>query len=169
MPSAVDLHFPSLTPLIDEWWRGTHEQGVPPHITLLHPWVDAVGESELNLVRGIAAETPTFDVSFTAVEAFPAGAVYLRPEPDALLRDLIARFASAFPKTPLYGGAIADPVPHLTVVRAEPGAATEAARRRIAEALAPHLPVTVPVTALAVMQPDAGGVWRTLHEIALGG
>ncbi|MFK3677219.1 2'-5' RNA ligase family protein [Microbacterium sp. NPDC090218] len=169
MPSAVDLPFPELTPIIDDWWRGTHEPGVPPHITLLYPWVDAVGDAEVEKVRRIAAEAPAFDVSFTAVEAFTAGAVYLRPEPDRPIRDLIARLAAAFPETPLYGGAIADPIPHLTLARTEPGVATESARRRIAEALAPHLPVTVSVTALAVMEPDEGGVWRTLHEIALGG
>lgn len=169
MPSAVDLPFPELTPLIDEWWVGTHEPGVPPHITLLYPWVDVVDAADLEKVRLVAADTPAFDVSFTTVEAFEAGAVYLRPEPDRPIRELIARLASAFPDTPLYGGAIADPIPHLTITRSEPGAATESARRRIAETLAPHLPVTVSVTTLAVMQPDADGVWHTLHEVALGG
>ena len=169
MPSSVDLHFPQLTPLIEEWWRGTHEPGVPPHLTLLYPWVDAVGESDIDKVREIASATAPFEVSFTAVAAFAAGAVYLRPEPDDRVRELMARFVSAFPDAPLYDGAIADPTPHLTIRRAEPGAATETARQRIAEALGPRLPVTLPATAFAVMEQDADGFWETIHEVALTG
>lgn len=169
MPSAVDLPFPELTPLIEEWWRGTHEPGVPPHITLLYPWVDAVGASELDEVRRIAAETPAFEISFASVAAFPASAVYLRPDPDQPIRELMARLASAFPDSPLYEGAFADPVPHLTIVRTDPGVDTEAVRLRIETALAPHLPVRVRVAALAVMEQGSDGIWRTLHEIALGG
>lgn len=169
MLSAIDILLPELTPFIDGWWRGTHEPGVPPHVTLLYPWVEVVSDADLEKVRQVAAEIPAFTVSFTAVEAFEAGAVYLRPEPDRLVRDLIARLASAFPASPPYGGAFTDPVPHLTIVRAEPGDATMSAQRRIAEALAPHLPFLVPVTALAVMQRDDGGVWQRTQEIALRG
>lgn len=169
MPSAVDLPFPELTPLIEEWWRGTHEPGVPPHITLLYPWTDAVGASDLEKVRRIAAETPPFEISFASVAAFPASAVYLRPDPDQPIRELMARLASAFPESPLYDGAFAEPVPHLTIVRTDPGLETEAVRRRIETALAPHLPVQVSVTVLAIMTQGPDGIWQTLHEIPLGG
>lgn len=169
MPSAVDIHFLDLTPLIEEWWRGTHEPGVPPHITLLYPWVDAVTDDDLEKVRRVASANAAFEVSFTEVAAFAAGAVYLRPEPDLPLRRLMADLAHEFPNTPLYGGAIADPVPHLTIARTEPGAATDRMRRRIAASLASRLPFTASVSTLAVMAQLDDRSWRTRTEIALGG
>lgn len=169
MPSAVDVHFPDLAPLIEEWWRGTHDPGVPPHITLLYPWVDAVTDDDLAKVRRVASANAAFEVSFTGVAAFAAGAVYLRPEPDLPLRRLMSELAREFPGSPLYGGAVADPVPHLTVARTQPGAATERMCRRIAASLAPCLPLTASVSTLAVMEQLDDRTWLTRTELALGG
>lgn len=169
MPSAVDLHFPELTESIEFWWRGTHDIGVPPHITLLHPWVDVIAESDLEKVRQIASTMSPFEVSFESVEAFAAGAVYLRPAPAEPIRNLMRSLASAFPDFPLYDGAIADPVPHLTLARTEPGRETDKLRRTIAESLAAHLPLITSVAAIAVMERRADETWETLASIPLQG
>lgn len=168
MPSAVDLHFPELTTLIEEWWRGTHDPGVPPHITLLYPWVDLVTEVDLDKVRQIASSTRAFDMVFAGVDVFTAGAVYLRPEPEKPIRALMAALAHQFPESPLYGGEIADPVPHLTIARATPGAAVTAMLERISVSLASRLPLAVSVVALTVMEQRSDGSWRTLIEFPLG-
>ena len=169
MPSAVDLHFPELAESIEVWWRGTHDLGVPPHITLLYPWVDVVTESDLEKVRQVASRTSSFEFSFASVEAFAAGAIYLRPTPDEPIRNLMRSLASVFPDSPLYDGVIADPVPHLTIARTEPGLATDTMRRTIAESLSSYLPLVKSVSAFAVMERCADGAWGTLASFPLLG
>ncbi|MDQ0727900.1 2'-5' RNA ligase family protein [Microbacterium sp. W4I20] len=169
MPSAVDLLFrPELTRLIAPWWQGTHEPGVPPHITVMYPWMDAVTDADLQRLEDVASETPAFEVSFTSVEMFEAGAVYLRPDPDQPIRNLMKKLGREFPESPLYGGAFADPVPHLTIARAEPGAATVALHQRIAASLTPELPFAASVDALAVLTRQPDGIWRRRAELPLG-
>lgn len=169
MSSAVDLLFPELTETIEEWWRGTHDDGVPPHITLLHPWVDVVTDGDVEKVRHIASTTSPFDIAFASVESFAAGAVYLCPVPEAPIRNLMRSLARAFPDSPLYGGAIADPVPHLTIMRTEPGQETEEMREAIAESLSSQLPLTTTVSTIAVMERRPNGAWHIRTSVPLLG
>ena len=43
MDSSIDVLVPSIAPLIDQWYRATPGaiDGMPPHITLLWPWLPA--------------------------------------------------------------------------------------------------------------------------------
>lgn len=169
MPSAVDLLFPELTETIEKWWRGTHDDGVPPHITLLHPWVDVVTEGDMEKVRHIASTTSPFDIAFASVASFAAGAVYLRPTPEYPIRNLMRRLDKAFPDTPLYGGAVADPVPHLTIMRTQRGEEAEEMCEVIAESLSSRLPLTTSVSTIAVMERRPNGIWFTRASVPMLG
>lgn len=168
MASSVDLHFPQLSELLSPWWPGTHPAGVPPHITLSYPWVDAVTEEAIEAVTEIASTTSRFEVRFTGVDTFDSGVVFLRPEPDREVRNIITRLARRFPEAPLYGGTITDPIPHLTVARASPGASVQELRADIADALASVLPIHLPVTVLSVMEERPNGNWVTISQPTLG-
>jgi 2'-5' RNA ligase len=165
MPSSVDLHFPQLTEAIGEWWNGIHPAGVPPHITLLYPWIDDVSDRDLDVVADIASSTPAFTVTFTEARTFAGGVVYLHPEPQDTLRALMHRLAEAFPDSPIYDGAFRDPQPHLTVAKTDSPEEADAVREQISRTLA--LPLSSTVTALAVMTQRSGAAWATISQPAL--
>jgi 2'-5' RNA ligase len=90
--------------------------GMPPHITLLHPWRPSpVSEEDLADATAVFNGVEPFDVTFARLARFP-NVIYLVPEPDQVLRNLMERTAAAFPDTPPYEGVFTDVVPHLTVV-----------------------------------------------------
>jgi len=95
---------------------------VPAHVTVVYPFVppDRIDAAvEAALARAIAS-VEAFDASFERVEWFGDGVLFLAPDPDAGFRQLTAAVAAAFPEHPPYGGAWADPVPHLTVGAGSP-------------------------------------------------
>lgn len=168
MTSSIDLHFPQLTDLLKPWPRGIHAESVPPHITLLHPWRHPIADTDLRLVSAIAGRHDPFAVTFTDVAIFESGFVYLKPAPHNTLTQLIAGVMETFPDTPPYGGAVASPVPHLTVGAAEPITRLRDLHTEIAESLGPHLPLVEPVHALSVMEERPDGRWRTVADFGLG-
>ena len=90
--------------------------GVPAHVTLLYPFVDAerlvVGHA-LEAQRAVSNVEP-FECSFASIARFddPPVAIYLEPKPVEQFGALTA----AFPKFPPYGGTVGQVIPHLTVV-----------------------------------------------------
>jgi len=168
MKSSIDLHFPQLADFVQEWWQGVHPKGVPPHITLLYPWRQPITDTDLGAVSAIAAAHDPFTVEFTAVASFASGVVYLRAEPQSTLRRLTSRLVDAFPDTPPYGGRFADPVPHLTLGKARPGAELDGLQAQIAESLSGHVPLVEDVCALSVIEEQPDGSWRTVTSFTLG-
>jgi 2'-5' RNA ligase len=140
--------------------------GVPPHVTILSPFV-AAGTLDRDVRRRLAAaisDTPAFDVRFGAVERFD-DALYLAPVPEAPFRDLIRVVSRAFPGYPPYSDASYQPedvIPHLTIAIGDgtgfDGYAREAARA---------LPLERRVRAVTVLAEDAEGRWRTRWRLRL--
>jgi hypothetical protein len=95
--------------------------GAPAHVTLLYPFLDpdAVADEELRELEAFFARRAAFEFELAGVCGFP-GVLYLVPDPlppfDALTRALAAHY----PACPPYGGAVADPIPHLTVAQSPP-------------------------------------------------
>ena len=110
------------------------------HLTVLVPvpWPlpDGVGEA----LGGLAASTTAPEVVLQRLAAFPDGVLHLVPEPDAAreaLQALHAAVRALLPQVRPYDGAVADPVPHVTVDRLGPDVDEESTHA----ALAPLLPV----------------------------
>jgi 2'-5' RNA ligase len=140
--------------------------GVPPHITLLFPFIPApelgseIRARLADAIRGI----PPFDVRFRAVAQLP-DALYLAPEPAAPFRALITAVCLAFPALPPYADPTLDPSdvePHLTIALGD-GARFDV----LAADVRPALPFTRRATAVAVLAESDGGTWRTRWRLAL--
>jgi len=122
--------------------------GIHPHITVMIPFLPAaeLGEDgELPALRTLCSQYESFDVSFSRTARFPR-VLYLAPEPAepfiALARQLMERWPQIGP----YGGGGKELVPHLTIATSRP----ERVFDKVAEALAPELPVRVPIESAQV-------------------
>ena len=114
--------------------------GVPAHVTVLYPFRSMVDYRVADVVGGLAADVPAFDVEFAALARFPGEVVYLAPVPATPFRRLTARVASTprplvtwtrrsgrdFRSTPVSPGSRCSP-------RTPPGAGTSPATGRSAE------------------------------------
>ena len=88
---------------------------VHAHVTVLGPFLDDPTPADLEAVAAIAADVPAFDFELDRFGEFADGILHLLPDPDASFRELTRRLVAAFPQCPPYGGAFAEPLPHLTV------------------------------------------------------
>jgi hypothetical protein len=168
--SSIDILVPASMSVVDTWYGRTQSaaDGMPPHITLLWPWVGApVPTGTIDRLRAAATGLAPFVLRLGDVARFP-GVVYLAPEPRRLVDDVIARLAAAFPETPPYGGRFGDaPVPHLTVGTSDDerhlDVIEHAARARLVR------PLTVEVDRLTVSEEGLGpgGRWAVRAEVLL--
>ena len=144
----------------------TARRGVPPHVTVLYPFVaaSALTVGVRTRMAHVAAAHSPFAVTFASAARFP-GAVYLAPEPSAPFISLTADLFSRFSAYPPYGGDIAVDglIPHLTMAVAED---VEAAA--VAHEMASALPIHVVVRSLAVIAEDRMGRWSLCWRLRLG-
>lgn len=138
--------------------------GVPPHVTVLHPFPPVADAETVGTLAEVVARTPAFDCEFREIVWFPDGLLTLAPDPAEPFRALTAAVFTAFPDHPPYGGQY-EPVPHLTLGYAD----TPLVERRTAAALVePDLPVRCRIERLHLMASDAIGLWHTVCEVPLG-
>lgn len=168
--SAIGIAFPQFAPALARWREPSLPaamRAVPPHITLLGPWRPApLTPGDIVAVRKALAGIEPFRLTFRAIERFPSrGVLYLRPEPDAPLRELIQRLARAFPETPPYGGAVADPVPHLTIAASTPAADMDRLQDEITRELGRRLPLDALVREITIAEQQTDGTWIAAHRL----
>jgi len=164
---AVVVAVPPAEAVVQPWWGEFDEAaryGVPPHVTVLFPFLPAgeVSDGVLGALAAIAAAEPAFEVVFASCARFP-GALYLRPEPEAPFRRLTAAVVARWPQAPPYGGEF-EPVPHLTV------AYTVGSERfdEIEADVGSRLPLRVKVSELQLLAFD-GARWARRQAVPLGG
>lgn len=111
-------------------------EGVPPHLTVLYPFLAAerIDAQVLVALGGLFAGHAPFEVRFPRFGRFP-DLLWLAPEPDGPVRALTAAVAARWPEAPPYGGAFADPAPHLTVAHGQPEEVYAAVEKECADAL----------------------------------
>lgn len=172
--SALLMEFPAAEQLVAHW-RRTYDPaasaGIPAHVTVLFPFLDAgadgrpgsVDERVREELRELVGGHPAFDVTFSTLCRFP-DVLYLAPEPAEPLRALTRALVARWPDTQPYGGQFTEIVPHLTVAHAadpEVFAAAEAD-------LAPRLPLVTEATAVSLYVSD-GTRWHRRTSFPLGG
>ncbi|HKG50448.1 MAG TPA: 2'-5' RNA ligase family protein [Actinomycetales bacterium] len=143
--------------------------GVPPHVTILYPFLSPseVDELVLTALSSAVRSVPAFDCAFPATRWFGDDVVWLEPSPGGPFRDLTEAVWRRFPEYPPYGGRYDDVVPHLTVAERELGSidmlkAAESAVRAM-------LPVRARVhEALLIAGSSRPSSWRTVHVLPLG-
>jgi 2'-5' RNA ligase len=170
--TSIDIWLPSVAPLVDRWRLATVEvaaRGIPPHITLLYPWRPApLRASDILEATAALAGVKPFTVTLGRLGRFP-GVLFLWPEPDDQLRAIMRRLSLAFPDTPPYGGAILDPMPHLTVAKAASEAELDPLVAEVREHLGQHPPLSVTIREVVLGEEDADGRWIARASLPLGG
>ncbi len=151
LETGLVIPVPAVQEMVQQWSNradAVPPVGIPPHVTLLYPFVppEQVEEHLDELERFFGAET-AFDFSLTEVGWFGRDVVYLRPEPIDLFRGLSERIGRHWPDYPPYGGAHTEPVPHLTI--ADDG--DPAAMEEIAAWAAKPLPIACRADAVWLM------------------
>jgi hypothetical protein len=140
---------------------------VPAHLTVLFPFVPpaAIDEAVLARVREVVGGGEPFTATLTRTGWFTDRVLYLAPQDPAPFVALTEAVVRAFPDQPPYGGRFAEVVPHLTVGEGAPPDTLRPAEADVAR----HLPITVPVTEVALLVGSAeDDSWRVLHRVALG-
>jgi 2'-5' RNA ligase len=141
---------------------------MPPHVTLLYPFIEAdrLSPKIVDSIARVVERFDAFECDFVGISRFPAkgaqpAVLYLRPEPEERFREMTAALSVAFPEYPLYGGAHVDVVPHLTV--AADGRAPLAS---ISAQLTTCLPINISVSEVWLMELTAEG-WTTVEGFRL--
>jgi hypothetical protein len=160
--TALVIEVAEAEPLVGEF-RAAFDRsaalGAPAHVTLLYPFLhpEAVSDAELRELEAFFALRAAFDFELAGVCGFP-GVLYLVPDPlppfDALTRALAHRY----PACPPYGGAFADPVPHLTVAQSPPAPSLDAVAATFQGRADPLLPVRCTAGSVTLLV-KRGGRW----------
>jgi 2'-5' RNA ligase len=153
--TAVIVPFPAAAPYVEK-----PTPGIPPHITLLFPYVAPVTDGVVAELREVLAGVARFDVVFARVERFP-GVAYLAPEPADPFAELTAELVRRHPECPPYGGAF-PVVPHLTIAQGE-----DAALDRVAADVAPRLPLVTEAVEAQLL--EEGDPWRLAAHFPFAG
>jgi 2'-5' RNA ligase len=135
------------------------------HVTLLFPFVPrtAVTPALVGELRAFFAGRPRPAFDLARVDVFPRVVAYAAPEPAGPLRQLIGELAAAYPETPPYGGAYAEPVPHATLVAIDDGEAAGARAR-----VEPLLPVRCEPDRASLLEEFEPNRWRELEPLPFG-
>jgi 2'-5' RNA ligase len=166
--SGVVVLVPDADPLVGSWrlrYDPAAAQGMPAHITLLHPFLpDTRLDHEVtDGLRDLLAPMPAFDLELRRTARFPE-TIYLEPEPDDPFRRMTAAIAAAWPEAPPYGGMYPDVIPHLTVADRVTVEVMDEAER----AVGPALPVCTRVAEAHLFVFD-GDRWQPRASFPLGG
>lgn len=143
--------------------------GVPAHMSVIYPFVPPadVDDDVLARLAGAVGTVRAFDCEFRRTEWFGADVLWLAPEPDAPLRELVGAVVREFPAHLPYGGLYDEPIPHLTVGELRLGSTAElgAAER----AVHAHLPIRARIDRAVLLagRPERGS-WRPVAEFRLG-
>ncbi len=167
--SALIVPVPEADPVVGRFRRALDSgaaAGVPAHITVLYPFmpVEQVDQDVLAQLRDLFVTIEEFECSLASIAWFDRSVMYLRPEPDALLRQMTQLVVGRWPRWPPYGGAHGDPTPHLTI--ADNG--DDDAMRRAAVTVAAQLPLDIVVSEVHLYAGSSEpGSWHHVQTLPL--
>jgi 2'-5' RNA ligase len=118
--SGLIIEVPEASAVVDQWRQQLDPLaplGVPPHITVLFPFVKAteIDQDTTAKIQRLAASVRSFQFRLTHTGWFEQQVLWLAPNPEAPFVELTARAAGAFPDYPPYGGQFTEVIPHLTI------------------------------------------------------
>jgi 2'-5' RNA ligase len=140
---------------------------VPAHVTILYPFVEPGRFPEhLGRLRSVVGAFEPFAFTLAEVRSFGEEVVYLSVEPERPFLELTDAIVAAWPEYQPYGGAILEPIPHMTIAVGASVVDAESVRN----AARSLLPSSAVAQELWVMVGTAEPpVWEVGHVIALGG
>jgi hypothetical protein len=141
---------------------------VPFSITLLYPWIprDSLTDADLDGLRSFFAGRPPLEFDLVRLDEFPGQVVFLVPEPDTELREMMRALWARYPDFPPYGQPGSDPPPHASIGRlfGEHAISLQVARARV-ESL---LPVRCVVSEATLMEEEAPDLMRARASLPFG-
>ena len=168
--SGLIVEVPEASATVDQWRQRLDPLapfGVPPHITVLFPFVKPteIDEDTTAKLRRLAASVRSFQFRLTHVRWFEQQVLWLAPDPGARFVELTAQAVEAFPDYLPYGGQFTEVIPHLTI--GDNGAPEQMAAA--AQSLLPDLPIAATANAITLMveRPDRG--WQVRARFPLAG
>lgn len=144
--------FPKASRVVDGWREQTcldkPSIGIPPHVTLLHPFVPAelVDDSVVEKLGLLFAAAPQFVVTFREIRNWP-GMAYLAPEPPDPFAALTGAIVERWPDYPPYEGVHETVIPHLTVAYGDAPLLSE-----VEADVIPKLPIEAHVTEAVLLE-----------------
>jgi 2'-5' RNA ligase len=145
---------------------------IPPHVTLLYPFVDAdlLDAGLIARLEVLYAPVEPFAFELAHVDRFPAH-VWLAPEPRDRFVDLIRLTCAHFPDNLPYGGLFADsePRPHLTIGEANVDMGIDDLAAEANRTVGPGLPLPCTARTVSLLEEQPYGTWASRAELALAG
>lgn len=165
--SAIGFLVPELEALVGPW-RARHDpsasQGVGAHVSLLVPFKPGhlITSEVIRELAAFFAQRRLPPLEFRGVCAF-ANALYLPPEPQNAVSEIITGLATCYPDTPPYGGAIpvGRIVPHVTVAVLENLEEMQSVTEAFCQESLDWLPITAKVREALLLVQDEDRVYRT--------
>ncbi len=162
------VEVPGADQLMGDYYRrhtSSGAEGMPPHITLLVPFVDSE-VLPLDEVTEIMRRFEPFDFALTQPCRFGRRDVvlWLAPEPSAPFVAITGALVRAFPAYQPYEGAFDEVVPHLTVAVSRDPHLLDAIEPEVAAGL----PFRARATSATIVQHVDGG-WARHSTLPLGG
>jgi 2'-5' RNA ligase len=140
---------------------------MPPHVTILFPFLPASGVDARVLadLEALFTEHPEFDFKLTEIRRF-AGVLYLAPEPAEPFKRLTEAVVRHYPDYPPYGNPSLEIIPHLTVADPGPGERMDILEAQLRQVVAESLPMVTRATAVHLFT-SVGGRWTLQVEFPL--
>jgi 2'-5' RNA ligase len=166
--TAIVVEVPEAEPVTGDHYRrhtSSGAEGMPPHITLLIPFVDSESLQLAGVAEIMRAFEP-FEFALTQPCRFGTRDVvlWLAPEPSAPFVALTAALVRAFPAYQPYEGAFDEVVPHLTVAVSRDPHLLDAIEPEIAS----KLPFRARATAATIVH-QVDGRWSRHSTLPFGG
>ena len=141
--------------------------GMPAHVTLLYPFVDAerLSVGHAHQAQRALSNVQPFGCSFSSIGRFddPPVAIFLEPKPVEQFSAMVEALVAAFPEFPPYGGTVEEVIPHLTLVET----ADRNLWAEVEEWVRPQLPVRTSVQGFSIYVRTETG-WVERFQLSLG-
>jgi hypothetical protein len=141
-------------------------EGMPPHVTLLVPFVpvDLFDAGVDERLRSVFARFRPLEYALTRLRRWLGTILYLSPEPARPFVELTEALVDAFPGYLPYEGAHEEILPHATVAVSD----DEALLARIEADVQPHLPIACRAVEATLVERGRDLRWRPRTVYRLG-
>ncbi|MBP9731977.1 MAG: 2'-5' RNA ligase family protein [Candidatus Magasanikbacteria bacterium] len=170
LQSSIDIHFKNLEPLISKWYTKleTATHGVPPHITLLWPWISPpIGYSEIEILKNAVKNSKAFSITFDKIEYFQNGTIFLSCKDAKMIQNIMKKIFTAFPECKPYNGEFQNPTPHLTIAKVPDQTVFSEIYNEICTVLKPNLPLTCSIDEITIMKELKTKNWEIVETVQL--
>ncbi len=155
-------------PIVGQWRRQYDDsalRGIPPHITLLFPFVhpQSIDERVLNTLSLLFQSIKPFQFTLEKIRTFP-NVIYLMPSPRKPFIKLTTLIVEKYPDAPPYEGKYPAINPHLTLAQLSDKDDFSGILNTIKKELPPKLPIKTIAKEAWLMEKDKNNYWRIKYK-----